>query len=106
MSIPILPIPDSSCFLGIMKEYMRGLVDIPVQESSMPDSINLLAHTTSDAGVLSEQDTNILSDLFPSFGVMSRALQTQDGQDILRDHLGDETARDILDFWARDRAFD
>lgn len=103
VSIPVLPIPDSSSFLGSVHEYLSNLADIPAQGSSTADSINLLSHTSSGgASFLPEQDRNVLSDLFPSLKVMSQDLQTQDGRDMLRDYLGEEKAKGIVNFWAND----
>lgn len=103
VSIPVLPIPDSSSFFESVHEYLSNLADIPAQDPSTADSINLLSHTSSgDAGFLLEHDRNVLSDLFPSLKVMSQALQTQDGRDVLCDYLGEEKARGIVNFWAND----
>ncbi|KAH8429802.1 uncharacterized protein LDX57_007474 [Aspergillus melleus] len=106
-SVPILPIPDSSSFLASIREYMGNLVDIPVQDSSVADSINLLAHAHSDDAVnLSEHDINILSDLFPSLKAVGQAVRTPEGQEILYDYLGERKARGITKFWENDRVYE
>ncbi|KAL2009513.1 hypothetical protein VTN00DRAFT_5320 [Thermoascus crustaceus] len=104
ISIPIIPIQDSAAFLPSMQEYINGLANTPQPNPSPSLPTSLLAHTTSAPyHLLSETDTNILSDLFPSLPALSRAVRTRKGRALVMDHFDAETARRILEFWEGDQ---
>lgn len=105
VSIPIIPVPDSAAFLPSIQEYINGLADAPQLNPTPSLPTSLLAHVTTSAPYhpLSETDTNILSDLFPSLPALSRAVRTREGQALMMDHFDSETARRILGFWEEDR---
>ncbi|KAL4790477.1 hypothetical protein BDV19DRAFT_372274 [Aspergillus venezuelensis] len=46
--LPVIPIPDAASFFSSIHEYMTNIEDIPVVNSTLGDSVALLAHTTSD----------------------------------------------------------
>ncbi|KAF5864234.1 hypothetical protein ETB97_008231 [Aspergillus alliaceus] len=99
----IIPIPDSSYLLPCIEEYTTRLADIPVKSPSFTDSLALLSHVTSESpDILSEQETNILSDLFPSLRSLSQAMRTLEGWGILVDYLGEARAKEIAGFWGHD----
>ncbi|KAL4861335.1 hypothetical protein BDV12DRAFT_180427 [Aspergillus spectabilis] len=82
---------------------MANLEDIPVASPSLGDSVALLAHATSEyPSTLCERNTNILSDLFPSLKRLSEATRTREGQELLIDYLGEDTAQRIVKFWQED----
>ncbi|KAE8421925.1 hypothetical protein BDV36DRAFT_18553 [Aspergillus pseudocaelatus] len=102
--IPIIPIPDSSCFFSCLEEYTTSLADIHLQTPSLTDSMALLSHVTSaHPNVLSDQERNILSDLFPSLRSLSQAVRSREGWNVLVDYLGEVRTREIADFWDHDR---
>lgn len=105
--IPIVPIPDISCFSSSIQGYLNGIVDLPLPNSSLADSISLLSHTTAFISLqpLLEHDTNVLSDLFPSMRALSQAICSHEGQATVREYLGDEVALGVVRFWDRDRRF-
>ncbi|KAI9369401.1 hypothetical protein BJX61DRAFT_150634 [Aspergillus egyptiacus] len=101
--LAVIPIADAPSILSSMQEYVANLEDIPPTSSSFGDSITLLAHGTSAySHVLSEETTNILSDLFPSFRALSKAIHMPEGRALLEEYLGKETAREIIQFWQED----
>jgi hypothetical protein len=63
--------------------------------------ISLLSHATTTAPHrrLSEHDTNVLSDLFPSFRELSQAMTTREGRDVVREYFDEKTAKGIIEFW-------
>lgn len=102
--IPIIPIPDSSCFFSCLEEYTASLAEIPLQKPSLTDSMTLLSHVTSaHSSVLSDQERNILSDLFPSLRSLSQAARALEGWEVLVDYLGEMRTREIAEFWDHDR---
>lgn len=103
--IPIIPIQDSAAFLPSMQEYINGLANTPQLNPSPSLPTSLLAHTTTSSSyhLLSETESNILSDLFPSLPALSRAVRTREGRALVMDHFDTETARRILEFWEGDQ---
>ena len=103
--IPIIPIPDSSSFFSCLEGYTTGLAEIPLQAPSLTESMALLSHVTSaHSNMLSDQETNIVSDLFPSLRGLSQAARTLEGWEVLVDYLGEARTREIAEFWYHDRA--
>ncbi|KAL4936234.1 hypothetical protein BDV06DRAFT_96516 [Aspergillus oleicola] len=103
VAFPVIPIPDTPAFFSSIHEYMTNLDDIPAINSNLGDSVALLAHTTGDYfRTLDEQSRNLLSDLFPSFRKLSAASRSQEGQEVLIDYLGENTAGNIVRFWQKD----
>ncbi|KAE8149699.1 hypothetical protein BDV25DRAFT_123457 [Aspergillus avenaceus] len=101
--VPIIPVSDSSCFLSCMEQYFDNLIDIPQQNPTLSESITVLSHATAGSpNVLCEQDTNILSDLFPSMRTLSQATRTIEGREVLVDYLGEKKAEPIIGFWGDD----
>ncbi|KAK6814180.1 hypothetical protein RU639_010047 [Aspergillus parasiticus] len=102
--IPIIPIPDSSCFFSCLEEYTASFADIHWQTPSLKDSMTLLSHVTSaQPSVLSDQERNILSDLFPSLRRLSQSARASEGWKVLVDYLGEMRTREIAEFWDHDR---
>lgn len=87
---------------------MTSFVDLPLPRPSLADSVKLLSHTTASALslTLSDHDTNILSDLFPSLRGLSQAVRDPEGQAVIRNYLGDEVALGIAGFWDGDWAYE
>lgn len=63
---------------------------------------DLIAQATASAPAkpLSEHDTNVISDIFPSMKEFEEATKTQRGQAKLSNFLDKATAEDIVDFWS------
>ena len=76
----------------------------PPPAPTVADSVSLLSYTTAPAPVLalSEHDTNILSDLFPSMRALNQAVCSQEGQVVIADYLGEEVTRGLVAFWQQD----
>lgn len=101
--ISVIPIPNPSSFLSGIQDYMNNLVDIPVLQPVRQDSMGLLSHAVrSRYSQLSEQGVNILSELAPSLGVLSRGVRTAHGWELLADHFGEPLASKIAGFWEDD----
>ncbi|KAL4957337.1 hypothetical protein BDW69DRAFT_31641 [Aspergillus filifer] len=101
--LPVIPIPNAPSFFSSVHEYMTNLEGIPVITSTLGDSVALLAHTSSDyPRTLDEPSRNVLSDLFPSFRKLSAASRLQEGQELLVDYLGQDTAENVVRFWRND----
>ncbi|KAB8070143.1 hypothetical protein BDV29DRAFT_181440 [Aspergillus leporis] len=82
---------------------MNSLTDMPVQTPSLTESMALLTHVTSTSpSVLSGQERNILSDLFPSLRCLSQAVRTLEGWEVLIEYLGKDRAQEITEFWNGD----
>lgn len=84
---------------------MSDLADLPPLPSpSVADSLSLLSCTTASAPALtlSQHDTNILSDLFPSMRALNQAVCSQEGQVVIADYLGEEVTRGLVAFWQQD----
>ncbi|PTU23965.1 hypothetical protein P175DRAFT_0527419 [Aspergillus ochraceoroseus IBT 24754] len=105
-SMPVIPIPNASSLVSCIQKYMANLEDIPATLPSLGDSIALLAHVTSHSHPLSGQNVNILSDLYPSFRALSRAVRTEEGRKTLVDYLGEEEATKIIKFWQEDMSLE
>lgn len=105
--IPILTVPHVDALLLALRAHIKDLEKSTELSqtisplSAMPTS--LLSHATATAPhlPLSEHDTNVLSDLFPSFRTLSQAVTTPEGRDIVREYFDEETARNIIEFWRR-----
>ncbi|RWQ99975.1 hypothetical protein C8Q69DRAFT_43450 [Paecilomyces variotii] len=100
-SIPIVPIADSSTFLSSMQEYISALTNPPRLSVPREPVTSLLAHMTTSAPyhLLSAEESNILTDLFPSWRELSRAVRSDEGRELLREYLELETVRRIVEFW-------
>jgi hypothetical protein len=87
-----------------MQEYINGLAGVPRLGPSPMSPISLLPYLTRDAPyhLLSEHNINVLSDLFPTLSALSKACRTDAGRALLRNYVGEETARRIVDFWNRE----
>ncbi|XHG03377.1 hypothetical protein AWENTII_006686 [Aspergillus wentii] len=83
---------------------MVNIIELPSLNPTLSDSVSLLSQTTKFGGSrgLSEHDTNVLSDLFPSLGAMSQAVRTQEGRAVLQDYFGDRIMGEIVGFWEDD----
>ncbi|KAL4916627.1 hypothetical protein BDW62DRAFT_185590 [Aspergillus aurantiobrunneus] len=102
--LPVISIPDAPSFFPSIHDYISNLHRIPIASPSLSDSVALLAHATSDHSTLCEQNSNILSDLFPSFTALSEATRTREGRGLLEDYLGEGTAQSVIGFWQEDVA--
>lgn len=101
--ISVIPILNPSNFLSGIQDYMSSIVDIPVLQPTAPDSMSLLSRAVrSSYSQLSEQDVNLLSELAPSLGVLSRGVRTTHGWELLVDHFGELVASEIAGFWEDD----
>lgn len=76
----------------------------PLPSPCVANSLSLLSHTTASAPVLplTEHDTNILNDLFPSMRALSQAIRSQEGQAVITDYLGEDVTRGLVAFWQQD----
>lgn len=100
--LPIVPIPESSCFVSCIHGYISSLVDIPSVTRSLADTVSLLHYMrTPSSPSLSEQDANVLSDLFPSLNTLSQAVRTSEGRFLLEEYLGQQ-AEVIMEFLKTD----
>ncbi|OJJ46139.1 hypothetical protein ASPZODRAFT_2063704 [Penicilliopsis zonata CBS 506.65] len=96
--LPVIPIADASSFFSSVHDYYTGrLATVPISSPSPSRSISLMAHATCSAP-LNEQDTHILSDLFPSLPALSQATRSREGRAILDDYFG-SIGGSILQFW-------
>ncbi|EAW15246.1 uncharacterized protein ACLA_059090 [Aspergillus clavatus NRRL 1] len=101
--LPIIPVTESSCFVACIQEYISGLVNLPSMTRPFADTVSLLYHMrTPSSASLSEQDANVLSDLFPSLNALSQSVRTSEGRFLLGEYLGQQ-ASEILEFWEADR---
>lgn len=105
--IPILAVPHVNALFSSLQGYIKDLEkSTEVAQtlsplSTMPTSLLSHAVATAPHLPLSEHDTNVLSDLFPSFRALSQALMTPEGRDTVREYFDEETARGIIEFWSR-----
>jgi hypothetical protein len=101
--LPTIPIPDSSCFMTCVQEYIGSLANLPPFSRPLTDTVSLLHHMRAPSSpLLPEQDANVLSDLFPSLRSLSQAIRTQEGRFALDDYLGSQMGTDIARFWKED----
>jgi hypothetical protein len=104
--IPILTIPHVGSLLPSLRVYINDLEKSTVMsqalssEPTMPSPLLSYATTTAPHIPLSEHDTNILSDLFPSFRDLSQALMTPEGRQLVREYFDEDTARGIIKLWS------
>ena len=88
-----------------MQEYMRDHTRIPSSIASATDCLSLLSRIPLQQN-LSLYEKNILSDLFPSLKALGLAARTNQGQALLQDYLGEERARELVQFWIRDTNYE
>lgn len=84
-----------------MQEYISALTNPPRLSVPREPVTSLLAHMTTSAPyhLLSAEESNILTDLFPSWRELSRAVRSDEGRELLREYLELETVRRIVEFW-------
>lgn len=105
-ALPVISVPEASSFLPSIHEYMANLEAIPMAIPSLADSIRLLANSTRGKRALSQQTTNMLSDLFPSFRNLSGDSRTREGQKLLEDYFGESMKQEMVEFWKEDVLWD
>ncbi|KAL1960995.1 hypothetical protein VTO42DRAFT_4883 [Malbranchea cinnamomea] len=101
--IPILSIPSPASLLPCLEAHIKQLSSIPASlEANVPRiSPYLLSQTTVSAPErpLDRHTTHVLSDLFPSFGALSRGVQTREGKELLREYFDREIVEGMERFW-------
>src|SRR5262245_61322999 len=107
-TIPVIPILGPANLLPSLEAYIKDLNISPQLHPSLPMPTLLLSHAAVAAPYccLTEHNTNVLSDLFPSLCALSIAVKTNNGKDILAEYFDNETVRRIIGFWDKDMIHD
>lgn len=103
MAIPIIPIPNPASLLSSIQEYMTRLVVLPVLRPELADAVALLARTTrSRYFKINDTDIVIMTELCPSVIVMSQAVRSESGRQMLKDFFGDALGTEMIRYWEED----
>ncbi|KAI9870165.1 MAG: hypothetical protein M1823_008829, partial [Watsoniomyces obsoletus] len=100
----ILPLhaPSVDKIIPTLERFITSLkTPSPTVPERSPVTSQLIAHATASAPtrLLSRDQADTLSELFPSARHLEMGTRTAEGQAKIQKYLDPGTARDVLDFW-------